>query len=349
MNRSLDSFPTWRPRDGMSRVLIVGAGGLGCPVAISLAHHGGFAIDFLDPDRVELSNLHRQILYRETDLGRPKASVAAERLFAQFPSCEAQGMVGGFSPNRADLLEDYDAVVDATDQFTTKLQLADACWDAGVDYVFGGVVAFEGQVMGVRPGVSSCIRCLFDRGPAEGEGLSCEQQGILGPIAGIVGAKQAEVLMRMRGPDPEAALNRLWVYEDDVGGFRTVRVRSRGDCPGCGRPPFRRRGWGEEPTANGSLASGAKEARELRLEHLVCPHTFVETRKALSAMVDGDRLWVVLGSDEAARNVPVAAIAAGHRVLAQSSEGRLHRILIQKETEEIGHHGHYSAHSHPAS
>lgn len=305
--------------------LVVGAGGLGCPALLALAAGGVRRLGIMEPDRVELSNLHRQILYREEDLGAQKAERAREALLRRFPGLEIQLFQAPFAAETHDVVSQFDVVLDGTDHFPTKLALADACVDRGVDLVFGGVVGYEGQVLGVRPGASACPRCLFDEAPPPGAAPTCAELGILGPVAGIVGARQAMTAIALLEGSGEPVLDRLWVYDGRRDRARIVSLRRAGDCRGCGARRHLRGVLAPVEAAPGSL-----EARVVDLSGLVCPATYTETRRILERLPQEGRVWIHLTSDEAARNVPRSAVAAGHLVLAQLSDGRTHRVLLQR-------------------
>ncbi len=302
--------------------LVVGVGGLGCPSSLALAARGFQKIGLWEPDRVEASNLHRQILYTEADVGAPKVERAAIALQSRFPALSVNVHHGTFHRAQEALLFDYDVILDGTDRFETKLALSDACVDLERPYVFAGVVGFEGQVMGSRPGVA-CLRCLFDDVPPAGSAPTCEQMGILGPVAGIVAAEQARVAQVLLRQDPEAS-DRIWVYDGLRDRARIVPLRRMPDCKGCGNRRAQRGVMAPE------LQSLDVEAPQLDLIGQVCPNTYIHTRKALEALREGERLWVLLSSDESARNIPMSATASGHRVLARSSDGRVHRLLLER-------------------
>jgi molybdopterin/thiamine biosynthesis adenylyltransferase/TusA-related sulfurtransferase len=304
------------------RALLIGAGGLGVPAAWSLAARGGVALSIWDPDRVETSNLHRQILYREADVGRPKALVAQERLQAQFPGLELEVQVDAFGPHAASQLANFDVVLDGTDHFEVKLELHDLCLDAGVPYVFGGVLGTEGQVLGVRPGQSACLRCLFDEAPPPGAAATCAEVGILGPIAGIVAAEQTRVALGLLADHPGG---QLWSYDGIRDRARVIPIPRMSDCRGCGARRHLRGVLEAPPT----FAEG-EEADTLDLSGRSCPTTFIETNKRLQGLPPGARLWVQLTSDESARSVPRSCVAAGHKVLAQRVDGRHHFVLLQR-------------------
>lgn len=315
-----------------ARVLMIGAGGLGVPAMFALAQRGVRAMTVLDPDRVELSNLHRQIAYREADVGRPKVDAIREALEARFPGLSIRSVARAFSAENHDWVLEHDVVLDGTDHFDTKLAISDACVDRGVPYVFAALAGYEGQVLACRPHRSACLRCFFDEAPPPGGAPTCTELGILGPVAGIAGAKQAELAVALlRGE--ASAVDSLWVYDGARDRERTISIRRAEDCKGCGALIAER-------GARFSLgeATSEIEAPVVDLSGRVCPETFILTRRALDAMPAQARVWIHLTSDEAARSVPRSAIAAGHQVLAQISDGNLHRVLIERgsSTENIG-------------
>jgi TusA-related sulfurtransferase len=215
-------------------------------------------------------------------------------------------------------------VIDATDRFETKLAISDACVDFGVPYVFGGVVGFDGQVLGARPRASACVRCLFDEAPPPGAAPTCEEAGIIGPVAGVVAARQVEVALSLLRGGSEF-LDRLWIYDGRSDRERIVELKVASDCRGCGASRARRGAWADLGAPLFEI-----EAPVVDLRGKVCPTTFVETRRALERLPGGGRLWVELTSDESARSVPMSAIAAGYSVLGRSSDGRVHRVLLEK-------------------
>lgn len=308
------------------RVLLIGAGGLGTPAALALAHAGLRELTILDPDRVDLTNLHRQVLYTERDVGHPKASALAAALRGKFPKLEVEAIEGAFRAGGApDLLPRFDAVIDGTDRFETKLAVSDACVDLGVPFVFGGVVGFDAQVLAVRPGESACVRCLFDDAPPPGAAATCADLGILGPVAGLAGAKQADAALALLDGRRDV-LDALWIYDGLRDRERNVALRRAPDCKGCGA----RRA--ERAHLDAPLPAEGPSAPELDLTALVCPGTYLAARRALEPMAPGERIWVLLSSDESARNVPASAVASGHKVLASSSDGRVHRVLLERGT-----------------
>lgn len=179
----------------MSRVLVVGMGGLGCPAVLALAATPGLTLGLLDDDRVETTNLHRQILFDDSDLGLPKV-VAAERGLLRF------GLRGSVELHQARLLPEtalalfrqYDVIVEGTDNFASKFLAADAGCVAGRPVVHGAALQWHGTVLVAAGGNGACYRCVFEDLP-EGAAPSCDTAGIVGPVAGVVGAYMAQLAL----------------------------------------------------------------------------------------------------------------------------------------------------------
>lgn len=220
-----------------ARVLVVGAGGLGCPASLALAHGGVGALTLCDPDRVDPTNLHRQLWHRDADVGRPKVHSAAEGLARAFPRLAVEPReerVGAHDAER--LFRAHDLVVDATDGTATKFLLSDAAVQTGVPLVYGGVLRMEGQALLVAPG-GPCLRCVYGAPPPPDQVPTCAQAGVLGSVAGAVGALQAllalEWLGGARPPEGEATLHRL---DGRALAGRAVRVTRDPDCARCRTP-----------------------------------------------------------------------------------------------------------------
>ena len=225
-----------------SAVLIVGAGGLGWPAALYLAAAGVGRIGVLDQDAVALSNLHRQVLHAAADVGRPKARVAAERLQALNPGLAIVAVPERLTAaNAPALVQAYDLVVDGSDNFPTRYLVNDACVLFGRPLVHGGVVGFGGQLLTVLPRRSACVRCVFPEPPSPGAVPSCQEAGILGSVAGILGTLMAhEALKVLLGLGAPMA-DRLLVLDGLAGRFREVLVRRDAGCAVCGDAPSIRR------------------------------------------------------------------------------------------------------------
>ena len=218
-------------------VLVVGAGGLGAPVVQYLAAAGVGTLGIADDDEVELSNLQRQVIHGVDDVGRPKVDSAAEFVAALNPDVTVERHPVAVSPDTViDLVERYDIVVDASDNFPTRFLLNDACALADVPLSHGAVYRFEGQVTtftGGRP----CYRCLFPEAPPEGAVPDCSTAGVLGILPGTVGAIQATEVVKLLLGEGETLDGRLLVYDAESLSTETVPIRSSPDCPVCSEAP----------------------------------------------------------------------------------------------------------------
>lgn len=204
-----------RPTDSASRILVVGAGALGCAAARTLAQERSVRITLVDDDRVELSNLQRQVLYTDSDIGRLKVEAAAERLARDF-GADVQGVVLRLdSETGPGLVAASNLVLDATDDPPTKFLIGRLCVEAGVPYVYGGVARTGGQWLLVDPGKSACLECVFPPSSlgADETAEGCSALGILAPVAGVVGAMQALAALSFLRRPRRAATGRLHVYE----------------------------------------------------------------------------------------------------------------------------------------
>jgi adenylyltransferase/sulfurtransferase len=210
-------------------VCIVGVGGLGCPASLALARAGVTRMTLVDPDVVDVSNLHRQPWHHPGDVGRPKVESAAEKLRRQFPGLALTLKQEALTAANAQALFSAHAlVIDATDGVHTKFLLSDAAVVTKTPLLYGGVLRFEGLAMRIEPG-GPCLRCLFETPPEDVP--TCAQAGVLGAMAGVVGALQATLALE---PNAAAGVARLHVVDGWTLQLRTVRVRRRLDCAACG-------------------------------------------------------------------------------------------------------------------
>ena len=216
-----------------ARVLIVGAGGLGSPIALYLAAAGVGTLGLADPDQVSVSNLNRQILYTTEDIGRDKTKAAAERLHALNPEVEVVPHPAVRHEGGAELAAGYDLVVEACDTLAAKALVNEVCVAARVPLIWAAVSRFEGQ-MGVYVPDHACRACVFPQTPAPGDYPSPEELGIVGAAAGVMGALEAveaiKVLLDIGNPLIDAIL--LW--EGLAGTFDRVEILRTPDCPCCG-------------------------------------------------------------------------------------------------------------------
>jgi adenylyltransferase/sulfurtransferase len=226
-------------RLGEARVLIVGVGALGCPAALHLAAAGVGTLVLLDPDRVELSNLHRQILHRTSAIGTPKVVSAAARLRDRFPALRVEPRVQALTAeNLPDLFRAADFVVDATDGVAAKFLINDGAVRVGRPFSHAGILGFLGQTMTVLPGRSACYRCLFPDPPPPGDVPSCQEAGVIGGIAGVIGALQAAEAIKYLTGEGALSTDCLLTYDALSGRWRRVRLTRNPGCPVCAELPM---------------------------------------------------------------------------------------------------------------
>ena len=219
-----------------ARVQLIGAGGLGCAAARVLVESGVGSLTILDDDRVDVSNLHRQTLYGEADIGAPKATVAALRLceLAQHSghTCDVVAREIRLRPEQAvELVAGYDLVVEGSDNFATKFLVADACALSRVPAVQAGAVRWVGWAFASIPQRSACLRCVFEDVPA-GPQNGCADAGVIGPGVGAMAALQAALALRLLSGDQRAA-GELWSYAALPGTLRRHAVQLQARCALC--------------------------------------------------------------------------------------------------------------------
>ena len=221
-----------------ARVLLVGAGGLGSPAALYLAAAGVGTLGLVDFDRVDESNLHRQILFGTSDVGRPKLAAAAARLRDVNPNVRVVPFETRLtSENALAVLADFDVVADGTDNFPTRYLVNDACVLLGKPNVYASIFRFEGQasVFGARDG--PCYRCLYAEPPPPGVVPSCAEGGVLGVLPGLLGTIQATETIKLVLGVGEPLVGRLLLVDALGMRFRELKVRRNPDCAVCGPRP----------------------------------------------------------------------------------------------------------------
>lgn len=222
-----------------SKVLLIGAGGLGSPAAFYLAAAGVGTLGIVDDDRVDRSNLQRQILHTDDRVGTPKVESAHRTLTALNPHIEIRPIARRLSAENAEaLLSGYDVVVDGSDNFSTRYLVNDACVRLGLPNVHGSIFRFEGQVSVFWPASPSrsgpCYRCLFAEPPPPELAPSCAEAGVLGVLPGIVGSLQAMETIKLLLGLGDSLVGRLLVYDALRQRFMDLEVAPRSDCPVCG-------------------------------------------------------------------------------------------------------------------
>ncbi len=222
-----------------AKVLCVGAGGLGSPVAMYLAAAGVGTLGILDFDRVDLTNLQRQLLHDTDDVGRPKVESAAERINGINPDVNVINHDTVLnSENAFEILEPYDIVVDGTDNFPVRYLVNDATQMLGKPLVYGSIFQFDGQASVFMPGQGvPCYRCLFPEPPPPGTVPSCAEGGVFGVLPGIIGTVQAIEAIKLIIRIGEPLIGRLLLFDALDMEFTTVKLRWDPDCPVCGKHP----------------------------------------------------------------------------------------------------------------
>jgi adenylyltransferase/sulfurtransferase len=223
-----------------AKVLVVGAGGLGSPVALYLGAAGVGTIGLLDFDDVDITNLQRQVLHGTADVGRPKTTSGAETLRDINPDVEVVEINERLdSSNAFRVLEGFDVVIDGSDNFPTRYLLNDACYLTRKPLVSGAIFQFEGQIttFDARRDDSPCYRCIFPSPPPPGSVPNCAQAGVFGVLAGTVGTIQATEAIKLIAEIGEPLVGSLLLYDALETRFTRVRVRRDDSCPLCGSSP----------------------------------------------------------------------------------------------------------------
>ncbi len=221
-----------------ARVLCVGAGGLGSPLALYLAAAGVGTLGMVDFDAVDASNLQRQILHSTLDIGRKKLDSAAEKLLALNPALHAvKHETKLSSANALGILSDYDIVADGTDNFPTRYLVNDACVLLGKPNVYGSIFRFEGQASVFATQDGPCYRCLYPEPPPPGLAPSCAEGGVLGILPGLVGMIQATEVIKLILGKGEPLIGRLLLVDALAMRFGELKLRKDPDCPVCGLHP----------------------------------------------------------------------------------------------------------------
>ncbi|MBK8258744.1 MAG: ThiF family adenylyltransferase [Polyangiaceae bacterium] len=219
-----------------ANVLLIGAGGIGAPCALALGQAGVGSLTVVDADRVDLSNLHRQVLFSDRDIGRLKIAAFAEQVAALFPAMHVEIIRARFTAENArDLLGRASVVIDATDNFATRFLVADACHIAQIPVVHTAAIRFRATVIAAAPEGRPCYRCLFEDLPNE-PAPDCGTAGVIGPVCGVAGSLAADRAVRLLAGDTSAT-GVITTYDGLRSTLRDVVIRPRADCPLCGAAP----------------------------------------------------------------------------------------------------------------
>lgn len=221
-----------------ARVLLIGAGGLGSPSSMYLAAAGVGTLGMIDFDKVDLSNLQRQILHGTEDVGRFKVDSAKDTLRRINPDVKINTYKERLTKdNIKTILDGYDLIVDGTDNFQTRYLVNDACVFAGKPFVYGSIYRFEGQATVFYPGKGPCYRCLFAEPPPPEMAPSCSEGGVLGILPGIIGVIQATEAVKIILGKGDLLIGRLLLFDAMRMEFREVKFRRNPKCPVCGDHP----------------------------------------------------------------------------------------------------------------
>ena len=218
-----------------SRVLLVGAGGLGSPAAYYLAAAGVGTLGIIDADKVDESNLQRQIIHNTSRIGQYKAESARESIEALNPDVKVVTYIDILDEtNVGRIIADYDVVIDGTDNFPTRYLLNDAALRANIPVVHGSVFRFEGQLTVFKPYDGPCYRCLYPEPPPAALAPSCAEAGVLGVLPGIIGLLQATETIKLLLGIGDPLVGRLMTYDALAGEFSELRLFRDPNCPACG-------------------------------------------------------------------------------------------------------------------
>ena len=219
-----------------ARVLVVGAGGLGSPALLYLAAAGVGTIGVIDDDVVDNSNLQRQVIHRDADIGTPKVFSAQAAMLAQNPAITVRPYHQRLEPDMAEaLFAEYDVILEGSDNFDTKYLVNRAAVAAGKPVVGGALSQWEGQLSVWAPGRGGpCYQCVFPEPPAPGLAPSCSAAGVIGPLPGVIGAMMAIEALKLITGAGAPLLGRLMIYDALYADSRVIAVKPRPDCPVCG-------------------------------------------------------------------------------------------------------------------
>jgi len=221
------------------KILLVGVGGLGSPMALYLCAAGVGTIGLIDADIVDMSNLQRQVIHFTEDVGRLKVLSAEQKMKALNPDVLVRVYPERLTAKNAlSVLSNYDFVLDATDNFSSKFLIADACHFAGKPYSHGGILEFEGQTLTVKPRESACYRCVFSRAPSDGKVFShLRVAGPLGVLPGVIGTIQATEAIKFLVGQGTLLTNCLLVHNALEMTFKRIHLKRNPTCPLCGNFP----------------------------------------------------------------------------------------------------------------
>ncbi len=217
-----------------AKVLIIGVGGLGSITSLYLAASGIGTLGLIDKDKIELSNLQRQILYQSKDIGEKKIFLAQKKLKALNPLCKINIIDDNLNEKNAHkIIHHYDFIVDGSDNFKTKDLLNQTCVKNNKPFSLASVLGFDGQIMTIIPGKTACYRCVFPKLPFKKEMLSCNTQGVLGPVVGIIGSIQATETIKYLTHCAQPLTNTLFMINTLEMNFKKIKIKKNNQCLIC--------------------------------------------------------------------------------------------------------------------
>lgn len=310
-------------------VLCVGLGGLGSPCVLYLAAAGIGRLGLVDDDAVEISNLQRQILYASDQSGLAKSECAANRLKALNPECEIEAHACRVThENVLGLMQDYDVIIDATDNFNSRFLINDAAVKLGKPVVYGAIQGFEGQASIFWASNGPCYRCLFPA-PPKSSIMNCAQAGVLGPVAGMIGTVQAletiKLLLASQSPDLVPLLGKLWIVDTRTLATFTVTISKRADCPACSKPK-----------AEIDLPQ-CMPVPEIAVEEIVANATFIDVRE-MEERQQGhipDSLHLPLSQLERGGDLPVLQPKKFYIIYCQHGVRSLYAVELLRKRGEL--------------
>jgi len=221
-----------------SKVLVIGCGGLGSPACLYLAAAGVGTIGIVDADKVDLSNLQRQIAHHTPDIGIDKVESAKAKMNSINPDVNVQThKIWADADNIRQLITGYDFVIDATDNFESKFLINDACFYEKTPFCHAGIVGFEGQLMTIIPAETACYRCIFEAPPPDGTVPMCGDVGVLCTVPGVLGTLQATEAIKYIIGVGDLSVNSLLTFNAVNMSFRNIPLKRNVDCAICGRTP----------------------------------------------------------------------------------------------------------------
>jgi molybdopterin-synthase adenylyltransferase len=221
-----------------SKVLVIGAGGLGSPVLFYLAAAGVGTLGIVDFDKVDMSNLQRQIIHFTKDIGKSKVLSSKEKINELNPDVKINIYESKINASNArKIIKEYDFIIDGTDNFESKFLINDACYFEKKPFSHGGILGFEGQAITIIPGETTCYRCIFENLPQGNSIPTCSNAGVLGSVAGILGSIQATEALKFITGAGDLLLNHILTYDAKTFEFRKIKINKNKNCKICGTNP----------------------------------------------------------------------------------------------------------------